>query len=69
MVLDSKVVQTVQISWSAILLLLSSSAKQNKRRVATDLQSTWKETKSAQSKNGNFHDQLVVESTTKLIWD
>lgn len=51
MVLDGKVVQTVQISGSAIFLFLNSSAKQNERGVATDLQNTGKEDKS-QSKNG-----------------
>lgn len=43
MVLDGKVVQTVQISWSAILLFLNSPAKQNERGVATDLQNVRKE--------------------------
>lgn len=52
MVLDGKVVQTVQISGSAIFLFLNSSAKQNERGVATDLQNTGKEDKSTQSKNG-----------------
>lgn len=43
MVLDGKVVQTVQISWSAIFLFLNSPAKQNERGVATDLQNVRKE--------------------------
>ena len=65
MVLDGKVVQTVQISWSAILMFLNSPAKQNERRVATDLQNTGKENRLAQRRNRNFHG-LVADSTDRI---
>ena len=68
MVLESKVVETVQISRSMIFLFLNPSAKQNERGVATDLQNTGKDNKLAQRRDGNFPG-LVVKSTVRLIQD